>query len=275
MSTNKTNCPKTTRLKQAPPTFIPGCARCQKTHMSLWCSLTDLPMKTDHEIDEKEKMRPATVNRAREASDNFAVENNNRFDHRNRNAPAKRSGFRGSRPAGQKQYPSSGSPQKPPPQIRSFEAPPPSSHPWLRPLPQPRGNPNNRGDCTRRHGNATSSGFSSSSRHHQNVPPRGPMMLPRGDRREFPPNEQHMRELNRTLKRFSYGTEDMYQEVPLPAVPKAIPRVPKNKAYVFTKTTFYDGNGVEIGKKSISQIYDLLENHQMIMIDWDEDLKLL
>ncbi|CAO4375319.1 unnamed protein product [Caenorhabditis nigoni] len=271
MSTNKTNRPKTTRHKQAPPTFIPGCARCQKIHMSLWCSLTDLPMKTEHEVDEKDKMRSAT---AREASDNFGAENNNRFDHRNRNAPARRSGFRGSRPAGQKQFPPPGSPQKPPPQIRSFEAPPPS-RPWLRPLPpQPRGNhPNNRGDCSRRHA-TTSSGFSSSR--HQNAMPRGPMMLPRGDRKEFAPNEEHMRELNRTLKRFSYGTDDMYQEVPLvPAAPKAIPRVPKNKAYVFTKTTFYDENGVEIGKKSISQIYNLLENHQMVMIDWDDDLKLL
>ncbi|PIC36461.1 hypothetical protein B9Z55_015443 [Caenorhabditis nigoni] len=222
-------------------------------------------------------MQSVTANRAgtaREASGSFGGENNNRFDHRNRNASGRRSGFRGTRPAGQKQFPASGSPQKPP-QIRSFEAPPPS-RPWLRPLPpQPRGNnPNNRGDCSRRHA-TTSSGFSSSSSLHQNALPRGPMMLPRGDRKEFAPNEEHMRELNRTLKRFSYGTDDMYQEVPLPAVPKAIPRVPKNKAYVFTKTTFYDENGVEIGKKSISQIYNLLENHQMVMIDWDDDLKLL
>ncbi|PIC36460.1 hypothetical protein B9Z55_015443 [Caenorhabditis nigoni] len=167
-------------------------------------------------------MQSVTANRAgtaREASGSFGGENNNRFDHRNRNASGRRSGFRGTRPAGQKQFPASGSPQKPP-QIRSFEAPPPS-RPWLRPLPpQPRGNnPNNRGDCSRRHA-TTSSGFSSSSSLHQNALPRGPMMLPRGDRKEFAPNEEHMRELNRTLKRFSYGTDDMYQEVPLPAVSK-------------------------------------------------------
>ncbi|CAO4375310.1 unnamed protein product [Caenorhabditis nigoni] len=265
-----------TRPKLAQATFIPGCIRCRKIHMSLFCSEEDLRKENVQKICEKDKMQSVTANRAgtaREASGSFGGENNNRFDRRNRNGPARRSAFRGTRPAGQKQFPPSGSPQKPPPQIL-IEAPPP--RPWLRPLPsQPRGNnPNNRGDGSRRHAN-TSTGFSSSSSRHQNAMPRGPMMLPRGDRKEFAPNEEHMRELNRTLKRFSYGTDDMYQEVPLPAVPKAIPRVPKNKAYVFTKTTFYDENGVEIGKKSISQIYDLLENHQMVMIDWDDDLKLL
>lgn len=94
-----------------------------------------------------------------------------------------------------------------------------------------------------------------------------------------------MRRLNDQLRQFSYGSEDMYQEVPLPppkdAVASAaaavsvpvVPRVPKNKMYVFKTRTVFDEYGRQVATTSENQIVEVPGSH-VIFIDYYDDLVL-
>lgn len=91
-----------------------------------------------------------------------------------------------------------------------------------------------------------------------------------------------MRRLNDHLRQFSYGSEDMYEEVPLPspkpapkpaAVAVTVPRVPKDKMYVFTTRTVFDEHGRQLTKTSANQIVEVPASH-VIFIDLYDDLVL-
>lgn len=80
-----------------------------------------------------------------------------------------------------------------------------------------------------------------------------------------------MRMLNEKLRQFSYGTEDMYQEVAMSVktVPKTDARVPRNQMYVFSTVTVYDENGRQIDEKNFETLAHTTGD-QVVLVDLND-----
>lgn len=246
--------------------FVPGCTRCHQLHMSMWCPeplmAIEVPkpvrMKAGNggKFGKKEEMSSTTINSNNRStswkeSTNFPSDNNNNAHMKNRNGSARRgrggTGFRS---------------------IAAFGRPPPSTQAFPPQMQLMR--------------NATSYPQNYHQPPARNVGPnvrRQPALPSQNSTRRNekptrhvrPPNEAKMRILNNELRPFSYGSDDMYEEAPMPK-PTVVPRVPDNKMYVFRKRTYFNEKGEQVDERETATIVDL-DGDQIVFVDLNDDFE--
>ncbi|KAF1760471.1 hypothetical protein GCK72_008720 [Caenorhabditis remanei] len=261
------------------PMFVPGCTRCHKLHMSMWCPeplmAIDVPKPVQMKAgnDRKEEMSSTTISNNRSTTwkeaKTFGSDNNNSAHMKNRNGSVMEEDPRFDRRRRGRGPAFRSAPQR--------FAPPQSSQTIQKPLMrnvtsshQSRSSPSKNVEPSERRSQAPNS----TRRDERPVRSRPAQSyhLPKQPITRLPKAEM-MISLNNELRPFSYGDENMYQEVPMAKqIPKTIPRVPENQMYVFRKRTYYDEHGNQVDERETATIVHL-DGDELIFVDLNDDFE--